>query len=222
MAVLSCPECGGVVSEFAGQCPHCGCPVSSIMSGQTGTNPRGTRKGARDFQKKSTYERYDDVRLKGLGGWLTLVGIGLVISPIALLIQVWIYQVEPLTGWGELFFLFPSLKPLLIVEVLANLVLFVFSLHLLVLFFKMHHLFPQRFIIFYIVNIAVLLLDIWAVDTFFPAAVLSAREFLRDFLPPFISGAIWIPYMLMSRRVELTFVLGEGGVVRGMRRPFQR
>lgn len=229
MAVLPCPECGGAVSEFAGQCPHCGCPVSAIMSGQTGTKPRGSRKGGRDFRKKSTYERYDDIRLKGLGGWLILVGIGLVLTPIIYLVQIWIYQLQPLIDYGQFFVLFPALKTMLICELLVNLALFVFSLHVLALFFKMHHLFPQRFIIFYIAGIVVILLDFWAVDAFLSPVFFHAafdggiaREFLRELLPPFISGAIWIPYMLMSRRVKMTFVVGEGGVARRMRRPFQR
>lgn len=32
MALLKCVECGGQVSSFAEQCPHCGCPISIIIS----------------------------------------------------------------------------------------------------------------------------------------------------------------------------------------------
>ena len=32
MALLTCPECGHKVSEFATACPECGCPVSKMIS----------------------------------------------------------------------------------------------------------------------------------------------------------------------------------------------
>lgn len=35
MALLTCPECGKKVSEYASVCHECGCPVSVIKSKQT-------------------------------------------------------------------------------------------------------------------------------------------------------------------------------------------
>ena len=31
MALMNCPECGGQVSDKAGSCPHCGCPMAPAM-----------------------------------------------------------------------------------------------------------------------------------------------------------------------------------------------
>lgn len=32
MALIKCTECGNMVSDKADRCPHCGCPVSIILS----------------------------------------------------------------------------------------------------------------------------------------------------------------------------------------------
>ena len=29
MALIKCPECGKEISDKAGACPHCGCPIGS-------------------------------------------------------------------------------------------------------------------------------------------------------------------------------------------------
>ncbi len=34
MALVTCPDCGGKVSEHASACPHCGCPVSYITDSE--------------------------------------------------------------------------------------------------------------------------------------------------------------------------------------------
>ena len=34
MSVLKCVECGGLVSELAHACPHCGCPIEAITAAQ--------------------------------------------------------------------------------------------------------------------------------------------------------------------------------------------
>ena len=31
MALIKCPECGGLVSDRAKKCPHCGCPMEKII-----------------------------------------------------------------------------------------------------------------------------------------------------------------------------------------------
>ena len=32
LALLTCPECGGIVSDLAVCCPHCGCPIEAIVN----------------------------------------------------------------------------------------------------------------------------------------------------------------------------------------------
>lgn len=29
MALIKCPECGKEISDKAGACPHCGCPIGN-------------------------------------------------------------------------------------------------------------------------------------------------------------------------------------------------
>ena len=31
MALIKCPECGKEISDKAGACPHCGCPIGNVQ-----------------------------------------------------------------------------------------------------------------------------------------------------------------------------------------------
>lgn len=62
MALIKCPECGNVVSEFAKQCPVCGCPIQPINS-------------ASHRQQQSSYRRQQPSRQRndGMSTWLYVV-----------------------------------------------------------------------------------------------------------------------------------------------------
>jgi len=91
--------------------------------------------------------------LKGLSGWLVLVGIGVVFSPIKLLFTyVPLYKPifedgtwEALTTVGSE--VYNSLwAPLLIGEITFNSLIFAASICLIYLFFSKHYLFPKLYI----------------------------------------------------------------------------
>lgn len=47
MALINCPECGKQISNKAGSCPNCGCPINKveIETEQDRINVRGKNKG---------------------------------------------------------------------------------------------------------------------------------------------------------------------------------
>ncbi|MES2820995.1 MAG: DUF2569 domain-containing protein [Pseudomonadota bacterium] len=151
--------------------------------------------------------------LKGLGGWLILVGIGVVVSPFRLA-----YAYGPLyysiftdgtfqvltNSASEAYH--PLWGPLLVAEALYNSLIVLASVYLIYLFFSKHYLFPRLYITIVGVSLVFIPLDAWLGSfvitdepMFDPA---TAQEFFRTL----ISGVIWIPYMLLSKRVKATFV----------------
>lgn len=89
-----------------------------------------------------------------IGGWLILVGIGLLIAPLRMLMiivptyqevlqpDVWAMLAVP----GGLLY-HPLWAPILIGEIATNTLLFIVSLILIVMFFRKSQLFPKAYII---------------------------------------------------------------------------
>jgi 1-acyl-sn-glycerol-3-phosphate acyltransferase len=49
-------------------------------------------------------------------------------------------------------------------------------------------------------------LDAWLVVKVFPGEPMFNSETTKEFARSLITGVIWIPYMLLSKRVRVTFV----------------
>jgi transglutaminase-like putative cysteine protease len=149
----------------------------------------------------------------GLGGWLILVAIGVVVSPVR--IAHGMYELSDVYSadlWhaltspaGEAYHALWG--PVLVVTLLVNLTVLAFSILLLVLFFQQRRTFPGLFIVFLIVTAVVLTLD-QASLKLIPALADEPPDpkDLRDMFRSYVACAIWIPYMLVSKRVKATFV----------------
>jgi hypothetical protein len=155
----------------------------------------------------------DDKELKGLGGWLTLVGLGVIISPIRLLVTyIPIYKPifedgtwEVLTTPGtEVYNSFWA--PLLIGEITYNLMLVGVSIYLIYLFFTKHYLFPRFYIAIIAVSLVFLLLDAWLITFVLPDEPMFDAETSQEIFRMLIGAVIWVPYLLLSKRVKATFV----------------
>lgn len=151
--------------------------------------------------------------LKGLGGWLILVGIGVVIAPIRLLVA-FISVYSPIMEDGVWYALttpgssayHPLWEPLLIAEIIYNLAMVAASVYMIYLFFTRHYLFPKVFIGVSIVSLIFVPLDAWVVSTMFPSEPMFDPETTKEFARVVVVSLIWIPYMLVSERVKVTFV----------------
>ena len=152
-------------------------------------------------------------KLQGLGGWLILVGIGVVLSPIRLLYTyvpayVPIFEDgtwEALTSNGsELYD--PLWAPFLIGEIFFNSIILVASVYLIYLFFSKHHLFPKVYIGIVVVSLILIPLDAWVITIILPTEPMFVPETTKELVQTSITALIWIPYMLISKRVKATFV----------------
>ncbi len=160
----------------------------------------------------------NDNELKGLGGWLILVALGLVVSPIRILLTTlqtflpifqdnsWATLTTPGSPAYNAFW-----APLLIGEIVFNALLCGAYLYLIYLFFTKHCLFPKIYIATLAVAVVFIPLDAWLVSMIMPNEPVFDPDTAKEFGRSLVAALIWIPYMLVSKRVRATFVEGGRG-----------
>jgi len=149
----------------------------------------------------------------GLGGWLILVGIGVVLSPIRLGAMFFTVLVpvftdgtwEALTTPGAENY-HPLWGPLLIFEILSNLVFLVGFSVLTILFFRKSKFFPKTYIALAFLTICFIVLDAWACTFVLTDQPMFDPETATELFRSLVAFAIWAPYMMISKRVKNTFV----------------
>lgn len=154
-----------------------------------------------------------DNELKGLRGWLILVGIGVVIGPFRLAYGYgpMYYSIftdgtfQILTNVGSEVY-HPLWGPLLIAEALYNSLVVLVSAYLIYLFFSKHYLFPKVYIAIVGVSLIFIPLDAWLGSFVITDEPMFDPVTTKEFVRALIDGVIWIPYMLVSKRVKATFV----------------
>jgi hypothetical protein len=151
--------------------------------------------------------------LDGLGGWLVLIAIGLMVSPVTIGVEFiknfsWVYETERwnvLTspGGSEYHALY---APLSILEMVYNLFLIVYYLWLIALFFSKRALFPKAMIGSLIMVPLMLVIDHFCMMQI-PAyaSTTSSYDLGRETGRYFLQALIWIPYFIVSKRVRATF-----------------
>ena len=153
-----------------------------------------------------------------LGGWLILVGLGVVFSPVRLLMTT-LPAYQPLLQsdvWSALTSedspaYHPLWGPLLVGEITVNLGIFLASLYLIYLFFTRHWLFPSFYIGIVLTSLVFIPADAWLVSIVLQEQPMFDANTTRELVRTLIGALIWIPYMLMSERVKTTFVKDDEG-----------
>lgn len=162
----------------------------------------------------------DPNHLKGLGGWLIIVAIGITLSPFVVAIQL--YQIyQPLFENGSFVMLtdpvytsyIPNVETLIYTEILINGLLILASLYLIYLFYTKHHFFPKLYIILAVFYPLFLFADSWAVNFVMPNEAIFDKETISQIARATLSAIIWTSYLLMSERVKNTFIKPEQSVV---------
>lgn len=151
--------------------------------------------------------------LKGLSGWLILVGIGVVLAPFRLFATTFpVFQPifidgtwEALTTVGSEAYS-PLWAPLLIGEIAYNVTMFVALIYLAFLFFTKNYRFPSAYILIVVISLVFIPLDAWLIQFVMPNEPIWDPETAKEFFRVLIGGIIWVPYMLLSKRVKATFV----------------
>ena len=139
-----------------------------------------------------------DKKLTGIGGWLFLPAIGLVLGILANAYSI-------IHTWGLTRVIYEEpLRTALYLETAGFAVLFLLLIYTTYLFFNKKRQLPQYYIALLLSLFAFIVADIWGTMHFLNATfeLTDAWELLKSI----IHLAIWIPYFCVSKRVKLTFV----------------
>ncbi len=155
----------------------------------------------------------EDSRPLEIGGWLVLVGIGTVIAPFRILYMTATIYLPILSDgtWqaltmkgSELYN--PLWGPLLSGEIVFNVAMTIASFYLIFLFFSKRRTFLKWFIAISLTSLIFIPLDAWVVSLLFVDEPIFDPDTAVEFGQTAVAAAIWIPYILISKRVKATFV----------------
>ncbi len=150
---------------------------------------------------------------KGLGGWLILPAIGLIVASLRLGILLmkdfwpifrdgfWPVLTTPGTEayhplWGTL----------LIFEIAGNTAFILANLALLFFYFTKHWRFPTLYITLLVLNVVFVVSDFFMGNAIPAVAASNDPQAAKEMARTLGAAAIWIPYFLRSKRVKNTFV----------------
>ena len=147
---------------------------------------------------------------RGIGGWLVLMAIGLVIQPFRLLSFVaqdlrafesdtWRRLTTPSSPAYH-----PAWGLVLVAETVANGLFLAGSFVLLYLFFKKRAVFPRVAIGFLVASALFQVLEVVVTGALLGGAT-QGKE-IGQLMLAVVSAAVWIAYLALSRRVAATFV----------------
>lgn len=147
---------------------------------------------------------------RGIGGWLILPTIGLVLSPLRMGFQFFtdLLPVFASDTWRQLNDASraghqPMLPTLIVAELVANVAMFAFTLVLIWLFFRKSRRTPRLFVIWLILLLVVQVVDTTLISSL---GLPIDKDSVRDIVRSLVATAIWVPYFLVSKRVRNTFV----------------
>lgn len=151
-------------------------------------------------------------QLDGIEGWLIIVAIGLVIAPFrsaVMMYQTYPEVLEPMvwnaltTPGGDAYH--PLWGPIISAEILINAGLMVMWIIVAYKFFTKSASFTRWFIFMAIASVVFILVDALAIKLVLPNEPLFDADTTKILIQSVIFAAIWIPYMLVSKRVKATF-----------------
>jgi hypothetical protein len=146
--------------------------------------------------------------LYGIGGWLWLVAVNMVVGPIRIGLSF-----GPLYGSIDYAAIPPALATFITIEMAVNVIIALWSLGNLFLLFSKSPWFPRSFAGLLATSAVFVPMDAvvakavmdsagqpmsWA-ETFDP-------ETFREVARSIVGAAVWIPYSFISRRVNVTFL----------------
>lgn len=166
------------------------------------------------------YRNYDTVPIIAdeqplqLGGWLVLIGFGLVISPFKIAYDLYTAPVYfNNVIWSRLFDLNNTSVNMLtgllmLFELVYNYANLILVILLTVLYFRRRSVFPRMCVFYYLLTLTVLVLDTWLSNllTAIESDTVEKVSEMNDIARSIIGTIIWVPYLLRSERVRKTFV----------------
>jgi len=152
-------------------------------------------------------------KLNGIGGWLVLVIIGMIVTPIRTGYFLFSTYLPLFTDGILAAITTPGTKvyhalwaPLLIFEIVGNLGIITLSVLTLWHLFRKSRLTPRLGIAWLSWSLFFVVVDFFAANLIPVIAAQNDPDSAREVTRTVIAAAIWIPYFLVSKRVKATFV----------------
>jgi hypothetical protein len=159
----------------------------------------------------------DNSHLRGIGGWLIVILIGLFATVIAFVVQIndSMKFFEPdlwhsLTTYDSEIY-HPLFGTWIIYETALNILTAFLIIFILVLMFKKSRLFPKLMIFYFISAIFFRGIDYYLgyivlSDLSKVTDVLNTNPDINDLIRSVVQAAVWVPYFMKSKRVKVTFL----------------
>jgi hypothetical protein len=154
----------------------------------------------------------EEKNLEGLGGWLVLVGLGIILSPLRIVAQTfpqysdifsngsWAALTTPGTEAYN-----PLWAPILYGEMVTNGALILAWTFIAFLFFSKKRTFPKWYIGIVVFTLFFIVVDALAIKSVLPNEPMFDPDTTKQFSRTLGITLIWVPYMLFSKRVKATF-----------------
>lgn len=155
----------------------------------------------------------EEKNLEGIGGWLILLAIGMIITPIReIMLLITIYPEifstgvwEALTTQGNDAYN-PLWAPILTGEILINCGLLLVWLYMAYKFFTKNRDFPKWYIGIAVFSLLFVVTDALALKLVLPNEPVFDPDTIKEFMRSVIMVVVWVPYVLVSKRVKATFI----------------
>jgi len=204
----ACPKCSHPTTPGALECPACGIVYAKYRQLGSARASDGGGEPVNPYAPPSSELVQEaapepgaegvDPKLVGIGGWLVLPAIGLVLGPLVGLI-----------GLLVLLGLFPELSAaghggVLTAEILAGLVLVLLQVYAATRFFGKKRNLPTVMTVLYVGTVVAA--GVLLVIELAAGAQEFATESGKQLVRAVVAAAVWVPYFHLSKRVQATFV----------------
>jgi len=202
---MFCKNCGAKVSGPS-VCQKCNTPAFEVKDDDNSSFYKNTV-----LDNNANNVSVDNPDLKGLGGWLVIVCLGLIYTLFTAVTSVYSDGVMFFNGTVESMSGIQGYAAALGFELLAFVILTILVIYILFLFFKKKKSFP-RFFIYYVIFLAAYgLIDLFLLNSLnFPDSIKQTMQSVINETSvtvgrSFVFALIWGFYMKKSERVKLTF-----------------
>lgn len=155
----------------------------------------------------------EEKNLEGLGGWLILVGLGIVVAPLRIIGVLFPTYAEMFANgsWAALTTpgteaYHPLWAPILYAEMAINVGLILTWLFIAFLFLLKKRVFPKWYIGILLFTLVFIVLDALALKAVLPLEPVFDTSTITELGRSLVAVLVWVPYMLVSKRVKATFV----------------
>jgi hypothetical protein len=154
----------------------------------------------------------EKIEAKAIGGWLILLGIGIVVSPFRIFSHLTVYPPFFRDGTWEALTTpasenySPLWAPYIMGEILFNFITGIIFVFLIYLFFTKKKKFRNYYLAIAVFSFFFILFDAWFLTLILPDAPMFNPEMASEMVQSLIGCLIWGPYLFLSERSKETFI----------------